>query len=94
MYFGFKDACMHANKSTHYGVYVYMSSHLSLYVIMHTQVTDTSIFGEQKKVVVTDEIFDVIKNIHEKSAAHSGARKTYNLVCYIVNFCLFHLIFC
>ena len=39
-----------------------------------------SIFDGFHKVVAMDEIFDVIKSVHEKSAAHSGVQKTYEIV--------------
>ena len=39
-----------------------------------------SIFDGFRKVVVMDEIFDVIKSVHENSAAHSGVQKTYEIV--------------
>jgi len=43
-------------------------------------VNSNSIFDGFHKVVAMDEIFDVIKSVHENSAAHSGVQKTYEIV--------------
>jgi len=38
-----------------------------------------SLFDGHRKVVHCDEIFDVIKSIHEKSTGYSGICKTYEI---------------
>ena len=37
-------------------------------------------FDGHRKVVNCEDIFDVIKSVHEKSTGHSGVRKTYEIV--------------
>ena len=44
------------------------------------QVDSNSLFGSFRKVIVVDDIFDVIKAAHEKSTAHSGLKKTFDYV--------------
>lgn len=44
------------------------------------QVDCNSLFGEYRKVIACDEIFEVIKCAHEKSTAHSGLKKTFDYV--------------
>ena len=51
-----------------------------LYIFYILKVDSASIFDGFRKVVAMDEIFDVIKSVHEKSAAHSGVQKTYEIV--------------
>jgi len=44
------------------------------------QVDSNSIFGGYRKVISCDGIYEVIKSVHEKSAAHSGMKKTFEFV--------------
>lgn len=45
-----------------------------------SSVDSNSLFGEYRKVITCDEIFEVIKSAHEKSTAHSGLKKTFDYV--------------
>ena len=51
------------------------------------QVDSNSLFGDYRKVISCDEIFEVVKSAHEKSTAHSGLKKTFEYV----SECLKHL---
>ena len=49
-----------------------------------TQVPANSLFNGYRRIVMVDDIFDVIRSVHEKGTAHSGVRKTYSVVCVII----------
>ena len=40
----------------------------------------TSLFDGFWRVIPVDEMFDVIKSVHQKSTAHSGVQKTFEIV--------------
>lgn len=44
------------------------------------QVDSNSLFEGYKRVISCDEMFEVIKSVHEKSTAHSGVKKTFEFV--------------
>ena len=44
------------------------------------QVGSTSLFDGFRRVIPMDEIFEVIQSVHQKSTAHSGVQKTFEIV--------------
>ncbi|XP_065903846.1 KRAB-A domain-containing protein 2-like [Dysidea avara] len=45
-----------------------------------SMVPANSLFEGYRRVVTTDDIFDIIQSVHEKGTAHSGVRKTYSVI--------------
>lgn len=57
-----------------------MQWHITIYTHACMQVDSNSLFEGYKRVISCDEMFEVIKSVHEKSTAHSGVKKTFEFV--------------